>query len=432
MVPLLWYDRRTPEGTMALSPLYAQGSTGERGWHTVLPLYYYDHRPDGAALFTLLGGYRQGDTTGWWALPILSGMYRRGNSGEFWYLAPLGRVSWSPGGNSHFFLPLYWHDQRQQLTASLLWTAWGPPERRRAIAPPLLSWYTRDAEERRFYALLGMYGHGWDNQRHQRDWLFPLWYWQAGGTFYSPLVGWNVDKGRATRYFLTPLIGTKQGQTEGSWFVPLYAYGRQRGKESSWWLWYSLLGYHQRNPGGTTSWFLPLYWYERWGHPEGRHGRWWWCPPITWYRHVSTPAPSRQELLTSKQSTSRVGKQDARDEVSQGCFPLWYYKRETRPEQSWRQRDFSLLFLLYDYHALTADQPQGPAKARDYVRHRVLWRLYHYERGDETISVDIVPGITYDKRPDGFRQFAFLWRFFRHANGPEGRQVDFLFIPVWR
>ena len=63
----------------------------------------------------------------------------------------------------------------------------------------------------------------------------------------------------------------------------------------------------------------------------------------------------------------------------------------------------------------------------------MLWRLWHYERNHRDVSVDMFPGITYDRKEDGSRTVSFLWRFYRSKTRPDGtRELDVLFIPVRR
>jgi hypothetical protein len=66
------------------------------------------------------------------------------------------------------------------------------------------------------------------------------------------------------------------------------------------------------------------------------------------------------------------------------------------------------------------------------VRSRVLWRLWHYERSNGDVSVDIFPAITYDTKTNGFKSASFLWRCFRYERGKDGKKLDLLFVPIMR
>lgn len=90
-----------------------------------------------------------------------------------------------------------------------------------------------------------------------------------------------------------------------------------------------------------------------------------------------------------------------------------------------------VLLLLWDYdRRVTPAREDGTAV--DYRRSRLLWRVWHYERSGDEVSVDAFPGITYDRRGTEFRQTSFLWRLFRYQRSPEGRKLDLLFLPVVR
>jgi hypothetical protein len=114
-----------------------------------------------------------------------------------------------------------------------------------------------------------------------------------------------------------------------------------------------------------------------------------------------------------------------------GCFPLWTYASSATVGTPQRETKASLLLLLYDYNRKI--QPESPTSTpTDTTRARVLWRLWHYERANDDVSVDIFPAITYDRKGDAFKKVTFLWRFFRYERGNEGRKLDLLFLPVMR
>ena len=62
-----------------------------------------------------------------------------------------------------------------------------------------------------------------------------------------------------------------------------------------------------------------------------------------------------------------------------------------------------------------------------------MWRLWHYEKLNGDVSVDVFPSFTYDRKTDGFKKVSFLWRFFRYEREANGEtKVDALFIPLKR
>jgi hypothetical protein len=96
------------------------------------------------------------------------------------------------------------------------------------------------------------------------------------------------------------------------------------------------------------------------------------------------------------------------------------------------EETYGTLFLLYDYtHRIRPASASGQP-ASEYVRKRILWKFYDYERTDEKVTIDVFPAITYDQTRDGLRKWAFLWRAFRYETGPDGRKLDLLFIPLLR
>lgn len=92
------------------------------------------------------------------------------------------------------------------------------------------------------------------------------------------------------------------------------------------------------------------------------------------------------------------------------------------------EADYHVLGLLY-----RRTERRGVPDEADRVRHRVLWKLWDWERKGEEVSLDMFPGVTWDSRADGYRKAAWLWRLFRWEKDAEGRtSVDVLFVPVWR
>jgi hypothetical protein len=114
-----------------------------------------------------------------------------------------------------------------------------------------------------------------------------------------------------------------------------------------------------------------------------------------------------------------------------GFFPFWRYSSERNPDKKTQDVYASMLLLLYDYtHTVTPAQDNSGVD--DYSRSRVLWRLWHSERSNGDVSVDVFPAITYDRKTDGFKKISFLWRFFRYERSKDGTKLDLLFIPVKR
>ena len=154
---------------------------------------------------------------------------------------------------------------------------------------------------------------------------------------------------------------------------------------------------------------------------------------------------NRTHLLVSDNdrsiSGSSVGGKDNAYQVSQrhefgNVFAFRYEgERKVRFDLSTREKIgdtekawSALLGILYN-HEHSADRMKGES----YARHRVLWKLWDWERENGDVSLDVFPGFTYDSKTNGYAKTSFLWRFFRYENDPdEGKKVDLFFIPLWR
>lgn len=198
------------------------GATPKAHWFA--PLYFRDEAKD--RFYSLL--YASGRD--WRAIPPLLSWWNADGSGR----ALLGFAGWNADG-SHWIFPLYHRDAENGKFVSLLYaqgrkwrgippllTAWNdrgdfvsPLYAQTAdgcLVPPLLSWWDQDGGR----ALLGL--GGWEPDK---SWLFPLWY-RDGESFLTPLAGRFGD---GTRYWCTPLLGTRSGSvagSTGSWLFPLW------------------------------------------------------------------------------------------------------------------------------------------------------------------------------------------------------------------
>lgn len=208
------------------SSLYLLGGLAgfEPEAHWFAPLYFRDEAKD---LFVSLP-YAQGRD--WRAVPPLLSWWNADGSGR----VLLGFAGWNADG-SHWVFPLYHRDAENGRFVSLLYaqgrkwrgippllTTWSdrgdfvsPLYAQTAdgcLVPPLLSWWNQDGGR----ALLGL--GGWEPDK---SWLFPLWY-RDGESFLTPLAGRFGD---GTRYWCTPLLGTRSGSvagSTGSWLFPLW------------------------------------------------------------------------------------------------------------------------------------------------------------------------------------------------------------------
>ena len=180
------------------------------------------------------------------------------------------------------------------------------------------------------------------------------------------------------------------------------------------------------------------------------YGTRFWCLPTCWYRNdcyvrraansvpkASEPAPPSESAFNRSPTLATIGTNAPSVRVytcSHGFFPLWNYASQSTPAEGISRLDTSVLLWLYDYKHEAGSLPgTRPVTTNDYTRSRVLWRLWHYERLNGDVSVDVFPSFTYDRKTDGFKKILFLWRGFRCERDPSGnRKLDVLFIPLRR
>ena len=474
----IYYHHTTPDTSTTITPLYAWGSdasTGEK-WHGIVPIALNRRTPTEHLFATPLGGYNQTtNSTSWLVWPLLSGGSKSSNGSSVWALAPLIHASWNGNNSSSHVLPVYYWNGFTRNFISLLYTHWNSEKSTTEIIPPLLSWRTKSpkcsdtwilgplahfssgedassshifpiyyhnrasqatvtlpyasfksgqtdykvfplllamltthASTKNLYILAGLFRQQWGKDATSISRLWPIYDYRAKKHFYTLLFGWR--KGRyGFVYPATPLIGIRTGDYSGGWVFPLWSRRQNRitGDTTGTFLW----GTYSHHKDYCSSGIFPLYGYHR--TPNSTRL---WSLPACWYNHSSG--------IYDKSST-----------LSHGCFPLWSQHTRTLTnatgEITEEHSHGSLLLLLYDHkHAKVAATKDEPAT--DYVRRRILWRLWHYERLNGDVSIDIFPAITYDTKTNGFHKVSFLWRLFRYEKGPKGKKFDLLFIPLIR
>jgi hypothetical protein len=115
----------------------------------------------------------------------------------------------------------------------------------------------------------------------------------------------------------------------------------------------------------------------------------------------------------------------------QTLFPFWTSNTRDDPVSGEYLKTSSLLGILYDTRH---EKETLETKDHDYVRKRILWRLYHYEKLNGDVSKDIFPAITVDSYKNGYYKFSVFWRLFRYEKDPESQRtrLDLLFLPLKR
>ncbi len=434
--PLLTYYSATPKAkdlwTVAGLAHFSWGE--EAGSSHVLPFYYQD-RSESTFISLPWSQWTWNDTTtNTLIAPLFSWMTHRSDRSDLWAAGPLAHISWGKkAGPSHVF-PLFYRDEGKDTFISLPYAHWNRGESEYDLYPPLMSMITHEGNEKQLDALLGLFSERWGGSRRE-GYCLPFYYYNSDKTFYTLLFGWNQrDEDHGFYYPLTPLLGVRTGKHSGGWLFPFWS--RDYDQESKSTTGTILWGSYSRDARTSEASLIPVFGYKNrgaldtvpstnsWGET---YGKTFWSLPACWYRNTVDVRPARNQ---DGKPTGKMAVSSAKDN---GFFPFWSYthvKPDSGPEQTFG----SLLLLLYDFKTtLGAGLDNTEAQPKEvYVRKRVLWRLYHYERRDEDVSVDIFPAITYDRTKAGFRRWAFLWRAFRYERGPEGKKLDLLYIPIIR
>jgi len=453
LLPPLFYQETGKASSTLITPLWAQGHTETNDWRAAIPLCYWDRRQH-VLLSPLWARWPSGESETWLAPWLLSWNTRSPERNDLTLLGGFARASWGENPGPSYVFPLYYRDPAEGTLLSPLWLRWQNEDTGTAVVPWLLSWKTRNPERSDLWMAGGLARASW-GAKSGGDYVLPLYYHDSARLL-TPLFGWDTNADFL--YLATPLAGVRTDDHAGSWIFPLYIHSRDRmtGLVNDNYL---LLGGHQKKQRESYSWFVPLFYYQNLlppaSVPETNNfardsGTRFWCLPICWYRSDSFIRPSTQAIpktaepapspaLATNQgsafATTTTNAPLVRDyTLSHGAFPLWRYTSRTTPAEATSRRDASVLLWLYDYkHEVNPLPGVGPVATNDYTRSRVLWRLWHYERLNGDVSVDVFPSFTYDRKTDGFKKISFLWRGFRYERAPDGhRKLDILFVPVKR
>lgn len=443
-------------------------------YQVVFPLLWH-YEDETSALFPLWistrGGWCDGRFTerdDWMGWPLMH--LHTGANEEAWHAGLIGRYryldkketytgfpwpllfSWRSPQAHGLFTPLYAYEASDTPGAADGWAA----------VPLLLAWHRWQKDADDVFALLGLFGRHW-SEKDRSGYLFPLCaYSSKERLFLTPLVGWDKPDARDPSgywYPLTPLAGFRTGTERGSWLFPLFDHTANTSNDS-----YTthalLLGYAShahydwKGQSSTTTdcGFFPLFShslntftnrsrdadasYEGFNRSNqqllfiySREGATT-CSALT-------NAPAKPAELTHGAPSAKPRTNYCQKTAASGFFPLWSSESrlETRLDGSplKETRESSLLLALYDTKRERLSQAES-AQPLDYVRRRVLWRLWHYERRNGDVSVDIFPSITYDTHADGFSKTSFLWRFYRYERHPGngGTDLDLLYLPLKR
>jgi len=454
--PLYYHN---PETRLLLTPLYQRGAytAAEVRWNAVLPFFYQRHGPERSAWITPLGALTRGPggtgrtLTPFYARvedspghvlhaipPLLSWRtVQKSGANDTRLLLGLGGRSVSAQGDTtraHLF-PLLYHEPAAKTLLTPAYATWQHVQKTVRVVPPLLSWSVEDTETetRHLRIAAGLYGQstrGADGERLASH-LLPFWMYEKGSRLFTPLYGRDAEKDGSYRYWLTPLLGTYRNEKSGAWLWPLFFWRRdtETGHHNSSFL---VWGRHHTSEGRRSTRFFPVFTYKSTEREQPYH-------PDQGYT-AEEDALSLFLLYGEERIVTRFpphagqrvgdGVYHSLTRESNHLFPLWSFKTETFDEGAGPSlSEGSVLWKLYDSRVERGTE----ASPHEYVRRRILWRAWHYERLNGDVSVDSLPFITYDRKSDGFKRVSFLWRFFRYETHPEhGKKLDLHFLPIRR
>lgn len=451
LFPLWMLDRDTNKFDLFSPwPLVHQWSdkTKEREGSMVLPLYWHNRDPQGS-LFVSLPWMQGTESNGgsWRALPPL--FYQSSNTTHSTLVTPVWAQGHAGTNDWQAIIPLCYWDREAKSMFSPLWAQWSRGEKEHYLAPWALSWGTSESKQENLW-LAGGLGHASWGEKPGPHHALPIYYRDAAKqTLLTPICGWNTN----FFYPLTPLAGVRTGKNRGAWLFPLFSHSKNQktGDSDNSFL---VLGGFEKTSTFSHTWFHPFFSFENHGPLEsippqgvnfGGYGKTFWCLPFCWYKDECFIRPTNsfsghhplinsQFAVKKDQPVATNKAPNIRDyQFKNGFFPLWSYSDQTIPSQGKKITKRSVL-LVYDHkHEVTPIIKGETESTNDYTRARLFWRLYHYERLNENVSVDVFPTFTYDSKTDGYRKMSFLSRFFNYERKSDGsKELDLLFIPVLR
>ena len=266
----------------------------------------------------------------------------------------------------------------------------------------------------------------WKKQADQliKTMVFPFYSWEKDDHFYTLLYG----RDETITYFATPLIGRHHKtrwkkeliDCKGGWIWPLWGHKESEKRKSS----YAMLGiwHHNKTDTRESHGLFPIYQKEQYQRRDWKN------------KSLTRKKQEFNALLlfndTHRQWVNPKGKTVEQRDTTK-LFPLWRTETEIdRKEKQATTDTTSWLLWLYDTRREAPHDENKPV----YTRNRILWRLYHKETLGEDSSTDIFPAIAIDRKANGFRKYAFLWRLFRYEVDPktDTTKLDLLFIPLKR
>jgi hypothetical protein len=370
---LLCFESKKGDNACVVTPLWSMGKTKTRNWHAVTPFIYWDTKQ--RSLFSpLWAQWERKDHQTWFSPAVLSWRKSYTNHSDLWMAGGLAKASWGTNAGPHYVFPLYWRDA-------------------------------------------------------------------AATNFYTPLFGWS-RKPEGFWYAATPLAGGWSGQQHGGWLFPVFSHKTATNLVEDRFL---LLTGRDATSNTVHHWTFPLYSYHDNGaitnlctedHPVW--GKKFWCLPFCWYEHQRGYWTSLFPVPSTSRGTNDAffprTLQDRQYRFKHGIFPLYSYSTNAEPRKFNYVTKASAGLIFYDYkHELGPLPAKDSNKLNNYTRARILWRLWHYEKLNGDVGVDVFPGVTFDHKKDGYKKVTVWWRMFRYEKTAKNKvNMDLLFIPIRR
>lgn len=232
--------------------------------------------------------------------------------------------------------------------------------------------------------------------------IFPeLWFTERGFGVLPIFAAYDFSQGA-----VAPIIwwGDNEWGSYHSVF-PLYWYSEEEGsgRLTTWWL-CGLAGYTERGGHPYSYWVMPFYYWNRDG--EGL------------FSSGDDSSGSLSDWRFTLFGTY------AGDTSGSWCWPFYEYRHRVRGGVTSTRWGNPLLFTRET--TISEDTTKYET--------RFLWRFYHRIEEDEAVSIEAFPCFFHESKPYGAFKTSLLWRLYRHEYDPdtEKREIDFLFLPIWR
>jgi len=440
-------------------------ATDGRSRDRVLPLWWRERRGDDAVFASLpWGRFDWGESRGGWLLPPL--WISAGDEKARWSsVLLLGHEVRLPTGTGRGVAPLFYiyrgNDGEDRRFYSPL-VSWKSGGRLLSILGPL---YVRTGDETdgRFRSVAWPLTGWWRSEESTGGWVFPLVVHRnspATGerTTITPLVA-SVKTADGTDALFSPLASF--GEWKGGRFVNvggLLANRSENDARREWWLLAPFVHANRERGDDRETHIAPLFWEGRAGsraqfraliglgysrvadtrsEEEVRNA----FAPFVGKAGVDMRREGallwmlgRKDRIVARRDADAVGALTAQGEEwneaveavpatyarerSRWLFPLLYEWRDDAGGSK-----FNVLWRLWDEDRSLSDDGE------EYVRQRLLWRVYHRERMGERTSTDVFPFMAFDRAED-LRSWSFAGGLLGRRREATGTTWRVLWIPI--